>query len=292
MKQKDFSNKNFNNEKYFKNYFSTILKEEITSIKTIKEGFSNGNFLINNKYVARIPLKNKDQSITYDDELKVYNELKNKNICEDLLYFNTSSGVKITKYLPNFKSYKYKPNNSQIALLAKKINQLHSIKTSISKKYDMISRLFFYKNKIDKQFYLDSKYEKITINQIANLEANQKYVLTHSDLVKGNILFSKNNVILIDFEYSLLNSIYFDLASFISENNINNMDSIYFLKQYFKKDNITIEKEIVKAYINFLDYLYYYWALYMYKNRNYKIYKDIADIKLKRINKTIYSYKH
>lgn len=62
-----------------------------------------------------------------------------------------------------------------------------------------------------------------------------------------------------------MNNPYFDLASFISENNLNETQEEFFLSKYFgSKLNLTKRKR-TKIFINFLDLLFYYWALYLFK---------------------------
>ena len=58
----------------------------------------------------------------------------------------------------------------------------------------------------------------------------EKYplVYAHNDLVKGNLLFKDEQLIVLDFEYAGLNISLFDIASFISENNLSNDEKEYF----------------------------------------------------------------
>ena len=124
------------------------------------------------------------------------------------------------------------------------------------------------------------------MNQITK---NKPLVMSHNDLVKGNILFSKNKTYFIDREYGSLNYEYFDLASFISENNLNNNEIDIFLNEYYKaKLNETIKNRI-SIFIKALDILFYYWACYYYFLRKDSIYKEIANEKKYRITSSLHS---
>ncbi|RUM67340.1 MAG: hypothetical protein DSZ06_01420 [Sulfurospirillum sp.] len=66
--------------------------------------------------------------------------------------------------------------------------------------------------------------------------------VVHSDLNYKNIIFAKNRVYLIDFEYSSINDIYFDLASICVEFRLNNLEQRYLLGQYFKQKRANYKK--------------------------------------------------
>ena len=81
-----------------------------------------------------------------------------------------------------------------------------------------------------------------------------------------------------DFEYAGLNISLFDIASFISENNLSKNEKEYFLSQF---ENIN--KKDVQTMINFENILWYYWASYMYKLTNKQIFNIIKSEDLDRI---------
>ena len=97
--------------------------------------------------------------------------------------------------------------------------------------------------------------------------------------MKGNLLFKDKQLIVLDFEYAGLNISLFDIASFISENNLSNDEKEYFLSQ-FKN----INKKDVQTMINFENILWYYWASYMYKLTNKQIFNIIKEEKYKSLN--------
>ena len=85
----------------------------------------------------------------------------------------------------------------------------------------------------------------------------------------------------LDFEYAGYNDYYFDIASFISENDLNYEETITFLKAYFTDEECNYDK--LKVFLNFCDLLWYTWATLLYEKRNEEIYNEIAKEKLHRL---------
>ena len=97
--------------------------------------------------------------------------------------------------------------------------------------------------------------------------------LCHNDLVEGNFLFTKNNIFLIDYEYAGLNDYYFDIASFISENNLDYQETVTFLKAYFTDEECDFKK--LDVFLRFCDLLWYTWASLLYEKRGEEVYNEI-----------------
>ena len=147
----------------------------------------------------------------------------------------------------------------------------------------MFYRLSIYKKNLFEDEYIDTKIEKQIIKDVQKIFAKDEMVLCHNDLVQNNLLFKFNGLTLIDREYSGMNNFYFDLASFISENNLNDEQKEFFLSKYFGAKLNDLKRKKVNIFINFLDLLFYYWGLYYYRKRGDIIYKKIALEKLEHI---------
>ena len=275
-----------NMKQSIKTLFETTLNKKIRSITKIENGFNNENYLINDAYVIRIPKDNKDETITFTNELASYKAIENLKVSEKILYFDTNSGIKISKFVHNTREYVNTPTNEQITYVAKTLKKLHNSEVKVNFGYQMFFKLKVYKENLSSSVYIDEKIERKIINQVKSILSKDKMVMCHNDLVKNNLLFKNNGgLVLIDWEYSSMNNPYFDLASFISENNLNETQEEFFLSKYFgSKLNLTKRKR-TKIFINFLDLLFYYWALYLFKKRGDRIYHTIALEKLNRILK-------
>ena len=275
-----------------KKTFEECMNKEVRSCVELTDGFSNENFLINDAYVLRLPLPNGDTTISRKNEKKVYETIFSINISEKLCYFDVKTGIKVTKFVHNPIIYKTTPTNEHILLVAKSLKKLHRAKLIVPFDYDALKRLKTYKKTLSKDLYINEEFEKRIIEEFNKFYLLEDVTLCHNDLVQGNLLFKFNGLTIIDREYSSMNSFYFDLASFISENNLSEEQKEFFLSKYFGCKYSNRKKKIVDVFINFQDILFYYRALYLYKKRGKSIYQTIAHVKLDRINKTIESNKN
>lgn len=266
-----------------KNIFLETINKDIRTCKEMTNGFCNENYAINDAFVLRLPKENSDETLNYKHEKLVYEKIEKLNISEKIVYFNEDNGVKISKFVHNAHQYKETPTNEQIGFVAKTIKKLHNSEIKVPFGYQMFYRLSVYKKELFEDEYINSKYEKSIIKEVQKIFAKDKMVLCHNDLVQNNLLFKFNSLVIIDWEYAGMNNPYFDLASFISENNLNAEQEELFLKKYFGSKYNQLKKRRVETFIKFLDILFYYWALYYYKKRGDQIYKKIANDKLNRI---------
>ena len=83
----------------------------------------------------------------------------------------------------------------------------------------------------------------------------------HNDTLAGNFLGDENKLTLIDWEYSGRNDLYYDLATFSMENELNNEQEQQFLKFYFSGNPAEINYK--RFYMNkFLTSFYWcVWSL-------------------------------
>ena len=266
-----------------KSIFTSATQKEIRSSQIIENGFCNENYNINDAFVLRIPKDNADETLNYKHENIVYKTIEPLKISEKVVYFDENTGIKISKFVHNARQYKTTPTNEQITYLAKTLKKLHSSKLKVPFGYQMFYRLSIYKKSLFEDEYIDTKIEKQIIKDVQKIFAKDEMVLCHNDLVQNNLLFKFNGLTLIDWEYSGMNNFYFDLASFISENNLNDEQKEFFLSKYFGAKLNDLKRKKVNIFINFLDLLFYYWGLYYYRKRGDIIYKKISLEKLEHI---------
>ncbi|MDD3383647.1 MAG: phosphotransferase [Bacilli bacterium] len=269
-----------------KNIIKNIFNEDVKDIEYIPLGLTNNNYKVvtknNNKYIIRIPKKGNEKIFKYKNEELIIFALKNKDIDVPTLYYNSENGIKITKYIENSEVFDKSSLSikKKILLVAKKLRKIHSLKVD-SLSFNPLEKLSVFKNKSSNLF----SFEEIIIKNIENQYLKNKLVLCHNDLVNGNLLFNKENLYIIDYEYSGMNNIMFDLASFLSENDINDEKTmIEFLKSYYldKYDNKIFED--LKIWYIFNDILWTYWAKYMLENEDKEIFNKIYFQKINRAN--------
>lgn len=251
-----------------------ILKKPISSFVALTDGISNENYLVNDEYVVRIKNNVCDPFYNAQTERKIEQILKDNNFSNETILID-ENGNKISKLLKNFR-YINTTSLTDVKSVALTLKKLHSVKISIPL-FDTFKRIEYYKSQINQLNHLNADLEKTIINAIKKYPLELADVC-HNDIVKGNMLFSNDNLYLIDYEYAGKNDIYFDLASFISENDIDDNFIINeFLSTYFASNKYNYKKFI--AYCHLLNLLWYYWAMHNYRLQKKAIYKQIADSK-------------
>lgn len=266
-----------------KEIFEKTMEKNVRTSSYLETGFNNKNYLINDAFVIRIPRENGDPTLDFSREEKLYKAIEPLSISEKILNINTENGIKISKFVHGTRKYVNTPTNEQILYVAKKLKKLHSSNVVVPFGYMMFNKLKVYKDGVDKSLYLNENYENKVLKEVRKIFAKTPMTICHNDLVKDNLLFKFNDVVLIDWEYGAMNNPYFDLASFVSENNLSEEQENFFLSKYFGYKYNQIKKKRVDTFARFQDILFYYWALYLYTRRGDEIYKKIATIKAIRI---------
>ena len=111
--------------------------------------------------------------------------------------------------------------------------KLHKIKTT-QKTYSLKNDFKYYK-----KILKDKKSKKILKESFKELKKIKKYkfnaVTSHHDININNVLFHKNSLKLIDWEFACVNDKFFDLANICFEFKLNEKQEKQVLKRYFKK---------------------------------------------------------
>lgn len=259
-----------------------IIKEvfncEDYEVKDYDKGLSNHNYLLTingEKYIVRIPMEASNHLFNRANEAEVGKK------CQDLdletIYFNTDTGIKITKFNEDVKDFEESDLNDEekVIRVAKLLKKLHT-KPKADIDFNPIDKLITYRNHIKNPIIDLSKYDLI-ISKVNKLEFET--VLCHNDVVSGNVLFSDSKDYLIDYEYAANNDPLFDVMSFLSENNITDLYlRARFYDVYF--DEFTKETySQLTLWEAFHNILWCNWAMMMYENTNDDIYKKIANDK-------------
>lgn len=265
-----------------KTLFTEITKKEARTSLFLEESITNNNYLINDAYVLRIPKINPEKATNYAHEKNNYKVLEPLKISEKLLYLDEVHGYKITKFIHNTRFYQ-EINNEVMNNIARLLKKLHGSGIKVPYGYQLFNRLNNYKELIDSKYYIADDYEKKVIKNVEKIFNKEELTFCHNDLVRGNLLFRFNTTFIIDWENGAMNNPLFDLASFISENNLTSSQEEYFLKKYFGYKYSLLKRKRVDIFVEFQDILFYYWALAYFLSRKEEVYLRIAKEKLERI---------
>jgi thiamine kinase-like enzyme len=275
--------------KKIKQTFENITKLKVKSAKLLPVGLTNDDYLIttldNKAFILRMPKAENYKLFNYANEDKIIKLVGKTGLDVETYYFDNIRGIKITNYIPNLNSYKASSLTKQtkLKLVADGIAQIHKLKTKSSIKFNPFERLAKYKKIANKKLFND---EQEVIDSCYNDYINTKHVLSHNDLVDGNLLFNDKRLYIIDYEYAGYNHPLFDAASFLSENNIESKkDIVSFLKAYLKSEYSPKKYDQLMRWYRFNDLLWSYWAFMMFSQHKKPVFKLIYNLKSKRYKK-------
>jgi thiamine kinase-like enzyme len=237
--------------------------EKILSLELLRnQGFCNINYHLKtskNSYILREFKSDKTVNISREFEYKIQKKAFKKQIAAKPIFFDKNKEFMIYEFLVG--NHKEKLNKSEIKSLVKAVKKLHSIKVH-TKKMNL-------KNELKQYIHLSSKKAKKSLDickiELKKLEKYDEIIVPcHHDLNPKNILFWKNSIKFIDWEYAGLNDCFFDLASICFEFDLNKKEKEYLLKKYFDKLR---KKDILKleSYIKIYKHICKLWFLNLLK---------------------------
>jgi thiamine kinase-like enzyme len=219
-----------------------IFKEELLSLETLKnQGFNNISYLLKTSkkaYIIRVFKSNDSVNISRKFEYKIQKKAFNQNIASKPIFLNNE--FMIYEYSKGI--HKTKLSNTDIKNLILKVKKFHKFKVK-EKLYDLKNDFKNYEKilkdetslkLLKESFKILTKLEKFKIDP----------VLTHHDLNPKNIIFNKNSIKIIDWEYAGVNDKFFDLASICVEFNLNKKEEELLLRFYFKNKKSTYPKKL------------------------------------------------
>lgn len=263
--------------------FQTMTGQPELSNTAIYGGLNSKNYLINGRYVLREKLKIIDRFYDPTYEALVERTVAAKGLSVPLIHFDEKTGNKITQYIPGVSYLKSPPTWKSLDLILQKIDDLHRLQTPIIKPFDGVKRLEYYR--LLSRAESTGLDEASLLNDASAIERLFPSVLSHNDLVKGNMLFTEETLFLIDYEYAGYNSPLFDLISLISENDIQSPNLIQrMFNRYFSHQKSPTKVQFDR-YMLFVDALWYYWAQAMYRQTKESIYLTIANSKRERLQR-------
>lgn len=255
-----------------------IFNVKALSYEYIETGLTNDNYVVtlpDQKVVLRIPRIQNQGLFNYELESKVLNEIKPLNLEPNLIYYNKLTGVKCSEYIENSETF----NISYIERSAILIRKLHDANIQTGVNFNIKDKFHMYKERVQHPLFdTDFAHHVIDNLKVENVR------LCHNDIVAGNLLFSDTKDHLIDFEYAADNDPFFDIMSFITENDITNpqlRNTFYWA--YFERNPTAQELDRLHKFEIVHHVLWCEWAMMMYELHHHQIYIDIASLKYKRL---------
>lgn len=264
-----------------------LFNEEIISYQKTDLGLTNDTYVVqttNHQYFVRIPKKELNNLFNRQLEKQIDDKMNDINLTIPTLYFDITTGIKISPFISNLKTYKECSLPNKLQLVSNTLKKLHQLNTTCGTKFIIEDKFNNFKKETIKQLYpLDNYYY---LFEIIN---NFHYPLTicHNDCVDGNFVFKDNQIYLIDYEYSCDNTVLFDLTSFITENEIEDQNvKDQFYSYYFNDEYSHYQKDII-IYEAIHHLLWCQWANMMFDKFNDNIYLHIAQYKYQMLVKVV-----
>lgn len=257
-----------------------LFNDEITSLTLTDKGLTNQNWLVESKgefFMVRIPFKDSEHIVSRQHEKAAIDLVCRQSLDVETVYFNEKSGIKITKYVDDFQTFDEYRGKDKYYRVGRLMRKFHDLDVKSGYLFDPVNRLNQYKAQLKNEILSLDNEEKY-ISFIKN--QTEGFTLCHNDWVAGNIGFSSTRDYLIDYEYAGDNHPYFDVTSFLSENQIfDDAARNEFYIAYFSKlpDAETIEQ--LHYFEMFHHILWYHWAMMMVQFRDDDIYRKIAQDK-------------
>ena len=200
-------------------------------------------------------------------ESQILNFLKTKNQNQNILYQDFDKGILIREFHEgNEISNLNLRREENLISLGKEIRKIHEIKINHNVINDFENVIENYrdilKNKIKNDWYLIKGFE---IFDSLSYE-NELKIFSHNDLSPGNILWNKK-YFFIDWEYSSMNSQYFDLATIISSYDLDDGEITLLCDGYDKKTQLDMYK--LKKWAKFTHFLDYIWRICLIETTKY-----------------------
>jgi len=239
----------------------------------LNKGITNKNYIVytfKGIYILRMP-RNNMIGMDYTNQQIVLEKANDLNV--EVVAYDSNTGIQITKYLNGKKN---KVNTSNIVSLLK---ELHAKNIENIKPFNPFKQIEIYKKEV-KETLFDNELE--ILEKAKELYNKYSLVLCHNDVITDNFINNKNKNYLIDYEYAGLNIELFDVASYLSENELNEAQKEEFIKLYFNDVNKDILSDI-NTMIKMEDILWSYWAKAMYNISGEKVFIEIANTKIDRI---------
>lgn len=249
-----------------------IDNREIKNIKVLKKGMTNRSFTFEckgNKYIMRVPGEGTEELIDRKKEADVYNTIKDKGICDNVVYIDSKKGLKITEYINNPRECN--PNSEKdLAKCMKRLKEIHEMDLEVNHRFDLYKKIDEYEQLRRRQSiypdYEETKKNVLSLKEYINKHKG-KETLAHIDSVPDNFLFSKDTkgkeqLNLIDWEYSGMQDPHVDIAMFCIYALYNRKQIDRLIDLYFEEECSLEIRMKIYCYIAVCGLLWSNWCEY------------------------------
>lgn len=197
--------------------------KEIKVISRFHGGMMNQSYLVlinNKKHVLYLPTPQANEMVNRREEMLNHERVNKLGLTYKNIYFDVEKGIKINEYVPGNSLNQISQYNFE--KIAKLLQNLHKSPEISEIDYCPFDRLIaFEKEREMLTDYLDIHYLTLRNVVFDNIDflKKDKLVLSHNDFQKSNIIQTpEDEYFMIDFEFMMNNSPYYDIACFANDN--------------------------------------------------------------------------
>lgn len=282
---REFDSDYINNtgSKVFKNICGVLNceEEDIFDICVLKKGMTNSSFCFTckkngKKYVYRHPGDGTEAFISRDSEFFSMQVAKELGLDQTFIYMHPTEGWKISYFIENARSLDYH-NTEELKEALRLLAKLHNANVQSNYSY----RLWDQANDFFEKIRLLGKYDTNDFYHLRErIESLYQFTqkdawpecLNHCDALAANFLIDankssvKNNIVLIDWEYSGQGDTAQDLGSFIACSDMSYTEAMQAIEIYLEHKPTKEELRHYLAYTAIASYCWYLWAIYQETN--------------------------
>lgn len=276
----------------------SVKPDNITNITLLKKGMTNRSFLFSideKRYIIRFPGSGTEMLINRQEEYNVYQCIRSLNICDNVVYMEPETGIKITEFFENARTC----NAGRLPDVKQCMEQLrsfHNANFQVPHTFDLFRQIEFYESLWNGKpsFYADYSNTKHRIFELKSFVEKHRTqnCLSHIDAVCDNFLFIKDSsgqeqIRLIDWEYAGMQDPHVDIAMFAiyayyNRKQVDDLINLYFCNKCPKDTRIKIY-----CYIAICGLLWSNWCEYKkslgatfdnYAQKQYQYAKDYYKI--------------
>lgn len=262
-------------EELVRQYFTEALGKKIYSCYKSDSPLFGESYFINDAYVIYDYCKEDISLLSLERLQSIYDVLGPLNLSEKLIGIDPDNKIKVTKLVHGDLSYEDKPSENQIRNVAKALKKLHKNSSEYDVAPDLVSEFYELKEFADKK--IGKILENRIVREFKEIKDKTPLGLCHNYLSKDNVIYRYDSVLFVDYELGNINYLYFDLASYIFLNNIDDELRYLFLTTYFGASYNSLKGKRVEIFLNFVKAYYYYMYQYLYKVTNNEKYLNLVE---------------
>ncbi|MCL1922537.1 MAG: phosphotransferase family protein [Propionibacteriaceae bacterium] len=183
---------------------------KIENLRLLTDGMTNTSFLFDiddSTYVFRNPGLGTEELIDRSQEKHIYELISPLDICDELIFFDGNTGVKISRYYPGSRVTDPK-SDADVAEAMVLLKKIHDAGLKPNHRFDIAERIDFYEGLALAQGehrFADYHQTRAKVNRLLKIreQLGIDEVLCHIDYVNTNVLHLPSGEIrVIDWEYS------------------------------------------------------------------------------------------